>query len=232
MPLSFGSLVFYAYLCGIIAYYGIQYMKRQLPLLVTVALVVATALPSCTEKKKNDGIIIAPKPVQEKPRKTQRMSGYEQSRDVEWLGSVYKVVMKREADTSLPLAESDDHTRYFDNRITIRVVRKDGSTFFDRTFRKADFTAFLDEDTRKTGALLGLVFVEAKGDYLVFAGSVGSPDVMSDEYVPLLVKVSRMGAVSIAMDTQLDTGGEEDKPQSKSQNKKSQAEDDDDEDGV
>lgn len=203
-------------------------MKRVLPLLVTAMLVASASLLSCTEKKKNDGIIIAPKPVVEKPRQTQRMSGYEQSRNVEWLGSTYKVVMKREADTSLPLAESDDHMRYYDNSITIRVVRKDGTTFFDRTFRKTDFSAWLDDDTRKTGALLGLVFVEAKGDYLVFAGSVGSPDVMSDEYVPLLVKVSRMGAVSIAKDTQLDTGGD-DEPQ---EQQKTQSQKDDDEDGV
>ncbi len=203
-------------------------MDKIFPMLVTAALVTATALSSCTEKKKNDDIIIAPKPVVEKPRQTQRMSGYEQSREVEWLGSTYKVVMKREADTSLPLTESDDHTRYYDNRITIRVVRKDGTTFFDRTFRKSDFSDWLDKDTRKTGALLGLVFVEAKGDYLVFAGSVGSPDVMSDEYVPLLVKVSRMGAVSIAKDTQLDTGGDDEPKEQQKGNSQS----DDDEDGV
>lgn len=201
-------------------------MKRNLPLLMAALLFTATALSSCTEKKKNDDIIIAPKPVQKKLQQTQKMSGYEQSRNVEWLGTEYKVVMKRDPDTSLPLAESDDHTRYYDNKITIRIVRKDGSTFFDRTFRKTDFTAYLDKDMNKTGALLGLVFVEAKGDHLVFAGSVGSPDVMSDEYVPLLVKISRMGAVSIAKDTQLDTGGEDDQQEKKSQ------EDDDDDDGV
>ncbi len=178
---------------------------------MAIALVPMTGLSSCSEKKKNSDIIIAPKPEVKKPKQTQKMSGYEQSRDVEWLGTTYKVVMKREADTSLPLAESDDHTRYYDNTITIKVVRKDGSVFFDRAFRKTDFSAYLDGDTRKNGALLGLVFVEAKGDVLTFAGSVGSPDVMSDEYIPLLVKIDRMGNVSVAKDNQLDTGGDDEK---------------------
>ena len=58
--------------------------------------------------------------------------------------------------------------------------------------------------------MLGIVFVEVKGDVLHFAGSVGSPDVTSDEYVPLVITVNRMGAVSIAKDSQLDTAGDED----------------------
>ena len=47
------------------------------------------------------------------------------------------------------------------------------------------------------GALLGIVYVKAEGDYLYFAASVGSPDVTSDEYVPLVLKISRMGSISI-----------------------------------
>ena len=49
----------------------------------------------------------------------------------------------------------------------------------------------------------------AEGDNLLFAASVGSPDKMSDEYIPLLLKVSRQGKVSISKDTQLDTGSSE-----------------------
>ena len=57
----------------------------------------------------------------------------------------------------------------------------------------------------KRSALLGVIFVEAKGDVLRFAASVGSPDANSDEYVPLIVQVSRMGNVAINKDTQMDT---------------------------
>lgn len=181
-------------------------MKKTIPVLL--AALVLGGFTSCSEKKKSD-VIIAPKPEAPKPKKTQKMSGYEQARDVEWLGSTYKVVVKREADSSLPLAIGDDNTKYFDNKITVRILRKDGTEFFNRTFLKTDFTSYLDENTRKEGALLGFVFVEADADCLTFAASVGSPDVTSDEYVPLVVKISRLGAVSMGKDTQLDTGGDE-----------------------
>lgn len=58
---------------------------------------------------------------------------------------------------------------------------------------------------RTWGALLGIVYVKAEGDYLYFAASVGSPDVTSDEYVPLVLKISRMGSISISKDEKLDT---------------------------
>lgn len=175
---------------------------------VLLAAIVLGGLTSCSEKKKSD-VIIAPKPQAPQPKKTQKMSGYEQAREVEWLGSTYQVIVKREADASLPLAVGDDNTKYYDNKITVRILRKDGSEFFNRTFLKTDFHAYLDKQTSDEGALLGLVYVEASGDYLNFAASVGSPDVTSDEYVPLKVKISRMGAVSIGKDSQLDTGSDE-----------------------
>ncbi len=181
-------------------------MNKVLPLFFAALLL--GGFTSCSKKKKSD-VIIAPKPVAPKPKKTQKMSEYEQARDVEWLGSTYKVVVKRESDDSLPLATGDDHTKYYDNKITVRILRKDGTVFFNRTFLKTDFTGYLDANTKRDGALLGLVFVKADANCLTFAASVGSPDVTSDEYVPLVVKISRLGDVSKGKDTQLDTGGEE-----------------------
>ena len=67
-------------------------MNRIFPLLLAACLV--TGFTSCSEKKKSD-VIIAPKPQAPKPKKTQQMSGYEQAREVEWLGSTYKVIVKR-----------------------------------------------------------------------------------------------------------------------------------------
>lgn len=181
-------------------------MKKIIPIFLAMAFV--GLFGACKEQKKSD-VIIAPKPVAPKPKKTQSMSNYEQSRNVEWLGSSYTVVVKREADTSLPLALGDDDAKYYDNKISVRILRKDGTEFFNHTFLKTDFTGYLDENTKNEGALLGVVFVEAEGDFLHFAASVGSPDVTSDEYVPLVVKISRMGGISIGKDTQLDTGGDD-----------------------
>ncbi len=186
-------------------------MKKIIPLFFAALLV--GGFTACSEKKKSD-VIIAPKPMAPKPKKTQQMSGYEQARDVEWLGTTYKVVVKREADPELPFAIGDDNTKYYDNKITVRILRKDGTEFFNRTFLKHDFDAYLDENTKKEGALLGFVYVKADADCLSFAASVGSPDVTSDEYVPLVVKISRLGAVTMGKDTQLDTGSDEDSDES------------------
>ena len=54
-----------------------------------------------------------------------------------------------------------------------------------------------------------MIFVKAEGDDLEMKASVGSPDQMSsDDYVTFTVKVSRMGALSVSKDQQLDTNDE------------------------
>lgn len=160
----------------------------------------------CKEKK-NTGDIITKKPVTIVQRKIQQTGNYVQSRKIKWLGGVYTVETKRVADTSLPLIE-DGNTKYYDNKIMIRILRSDGSVFFNHTFTKVDFKDYID-GTYSDGALVGIVLDRAEGDNLLFAASVGSPDKMSDEYIPLLLKVSRQGKVSISKDTQLDTGSSE-----------------------
>ncbi len=204
-------------------------MKRFNYILLT-ALAVGM-LCGCAEKKKSN-VIIAPKPVAKNPNKpTQKMSNYEQVRDIEWLGTTYKVVVKRESDTSLPILKLDEYNKYFDNKITVRILRKDGTEFFNRSFTKAAFEDNLDSHTKESGALLGIVYVKAEGDNLFFAASVGSPDVTSDEYVPLVLKISRMGAVCISKDQLLDTDGDDSGPQ-KNSNSSSATDGDEDEDGV
>ena len=188
-------------------------MKRSNYILLSILAIGLMA--SCAEKKKSN-IIIAPKPVAQVTNKpTQEMSGYEQSRDVEWLGNHYKVVVKREADQT---------NKYYDNKITIRILRSDGTEFFNHTFTKAAFESNLDKKTKSTGALLGIVFDKAEGNNLCFAASVGSPDITSDEYLPLVLKISRMGAVSISNDQVLDT-----ESTSSASSTKEESEDDDEE---
>ena len=182
----------------------------------------AGVMASCSEKKQSN-VIIAPKPVAQVKKATQKMSGYEQARDVEWVGSTYKVVVKRSSDTELPLVKVDENNKYYDNVIQVRVLRKDGSEFFNRTFKKSDFSEFLDSHTKNAGALLGIVY---------FAASVGSPDVTSDEYVPLVLKISRMGSVSISKDQVLDTNDGEDKASADGEGNKKASSDDEDEAGV
>ena len=86
----------------------------------------------------------------------------------------------------------------------MRILRQNGSEFFSRKFTKADFKAKVDEQYYRTGALLGIVFVRSEGSDLVFAASVGNPDKSSDEYVPLVLKISKLGTVTITQDEELE----------------------------
>ena len=48
-----------------------------------------------------------------------------------------------------------------------------------------------------------MVFDKVDGDWLVFAASVGHPQ--TDEYIPLVIRLSRMGELVIKRDVQMDT---------------------------
>ena len=161
----------------------------------------------CSEKKKSDDII-APKPEAVKPQAPIRMQDYTQTKDVKWLDKNYQVVVHRVPDDSLKMVKDEDGQKYVDNRITVKVIRADGSVFFSRTFTKAAFDSFLDNDYRQTGILEGLVFDKVEGNNLFFAASVCHPQ--TDEYIPLVVSLSRMGVVSIKRDTQMDTNSASD----------------------
>lgn len=165
---------------------------------------LAISLTGCKEKKSTT-MIITEKPKKEVPSKPHKTGDYQQTRTVEWRGTKYTLLMSRKADSSLPLT-GEANNRYYDNRIQLKITRPDGSTFFNRTFTKTFFQSYVDDIYYKDGALLGIVFFKANSDNLVFAASVGNPDASSDEYVPLVLKISPNGTLSISKDTQLDTG--------------------------
>ena len=179
-------------------------MKKSAITLLVAALATITIV-SCKEKKTSEHIITT-KPVEEAKKPTQEIGNYDMTTPVDWVGSTYQVVVERKADHSLPLADDGQGNKYFDNRISLKILRKDGSIFFSRVFTKDDFSRYVDALYQKNGALLGIVLDRAETDHLIFAASVGSPDKMSDEYVPLVMKISRFGDVSISKDTQMDTG--------------------------
>lgn len=167
---------------------------------------VSAMLAACGNTPKSDDII-AKKPAKVAKKSVQKMGDYAQTRKVEWLGAVYTVTVERKADTSLPLVADETGNKYYDNRITLIIRRPDGTEFFHRTFTKSDFSAYIGGEA-KNGALLGVVLDKAESASLYFAASVGSPDSMSDEYVPLVVRIERGGNVVISKDTQLDTGSD------------------------
>lgn len=181
-------------------------MKLSLTLFVTA--VMAFAIMSCGEKKPaND--IIARKTEKKAPVAPVKMQDYSHTEKVEWLGKTYGIEIKRNVDAELPMIVDDSGNKYYDNKITVTVSRPDGSVFFNKTFTKADFSSCMAESYMKKSALLGIVVDKVEGDNLRFAASVGSPDVLSDDYMPLILTLSRMGSVSIKKDTRLDSDNEE-----------------------
>ena len=169
----------------------------------SLALMLLTVMLclSCKEEKKVQTVRKVQKV--EVPKGPRVMGDNTVSRKVGWVGGIYTVEVKRHADKSLSKASDGSHD-YYDNAISVRILRQNGSEFFSRKFTKADFKAKVDEQYYRTGALLGIVFVRSEGTDLVFAASVGNPDKSSDEYVPLVLKISKLGTVTITQDEELE----------------------------
>lgn len=181
-------------------------MKRMMPWVA--AGVMACAMAACGGKKDSDTIVTT-KVETKKPAAPVRMQDYEQTREVELEGSFLACTIRRSPDDSLALVTDESGQKFVDNRIDLVIKRRDGSEFFRKSFTKKTFSEYLDDDYRQTGILEGLVFDRVDGSRLRFAASVSHPQ--TDEYIPLVVIVSRTGAMSIERDTQLDTSGEEEK---------------------
>jgi hypothetical protein len=175
------------------------------------ALLMAVLAISCGKKKESKDIIVPTAEVV-KPKAPISMQPYSQQQEVAWLDKSYQVFINRVADDSLRMVQDETGQKFVDNRITLRVIRADGSVFFKKVFTKATFDAQLDDDYRQTGILEGLVFDKVDGNNLVFAGSVSHPQ--TDEYIPLVVTVSNFGNVTIKRDDQMDTNStQEQQPQ-------------------
>lgn len=175
------------------------------------ALLMAVLAISCGKKKESKDIIVPTAEVV-KPKAPISMQPYSQQQEVAWLDKSYQVFINRVADDSLRMVQDETGQKFVDNRITLRVVRADGSVFFKKVFTKATFDAQLDDDYRQTGILEGLVFDKVDGNNLIFAGSVSHPQ--TDEYIPLVVTVSNFGNVTIKRDDQMDTNStQEQQPQ-------------------
>ena len=173
-------------------------------LFIPTALLILLCSVACQKKEETKDIII-PASAPEVKKGTQSMSAIVDSMDVEWLGRTYKILMTRAVDKSLPKASDENGISYYDNVITIKVKRQDCTYVFNKEFRKSDFARYISHSgLEDSGALLGIVFDKVENDRLVFATSIGSPDISSDEFVPLIMTIDRNGNFSVRKDTQLD----------------------------
>ena len=205
------------YLCRVFVN---ENMKNKI-FLMALAAVSVLVFSACGEKKKADDIITQ-RIVRKTPKEPIRMQVYHDDRDVTWIGKTYHVSVSREPADSLPIVKDEVGQKFVDNVFKLKVSRQDGSVFYSKQFTKAYFLQYIPESYRKSGILEGIVFDKANGDWLEFAASVGIPQ--TDEYIPLIVKLSRMGDLVVSQDTQMDTNGAE--------GRAGQSEEDDEEDGV
>ena len=173
------------------------------------------AMSGCGSKKKSDQIITQ-RVVKKAPQQPVKMQEYNDERDVPWIGKSYHVVINRMPSDSLPMVKDETGQKFVDNIFTLTVSREDGSVFFSRQFTKAFFTNYITDVYRKAGILEGIVFDKADGDWLKFAASVGLPQ--TDEYIPLVIRLSRMGELTVSQDTQMDTNGDIDEKAAKKNN--------------
>ena len=184
-------------------------MKKLIPILAAGLLI--TAFSACKEKKEvnHDNIILPKVPHEVVDTTVGAMTETENTNEVKW-GGDYKIYVHREPVDSGSLVKLPNGRKYKDNRIKIRITRADGSVFFDKEFTKNAFAAHLDEAYKAKSTLLGLVYYSLDANHLYFAGSVGSPDMMSDDFVPFKVSINRMGEVGIAKETDIDVYGSAD----------------------
>lgn len=166
-------------------------------------LTLATALlavTACREKEASTEIIVQ-KAAEQPATGPVAMQDNDLTEQTDWAGGLYTIELSRRADSRLPVVTDGQGTEYYDNRFTMSVRRADGTTFFSREFTKNDFASCIDAQYLGRSALLGLVFEQTEGNNLLFAASVGEPDPLSDEYMPLVITLSRTGELTIRRDT-------------------------------
>lgn len=166
---------------------------------IIIAGSAALLLANCGEKKKSDVIIVENYEAPE-PSGPIKMERYNDTNTIGWLGAKYTYDIIRTPCDSLPKITDEDGQKYVDNSVVLTISRSDGSVFFKKTFTKNAFRSALTDNMSKKGILDGFVFHKVNGDGLLFAASVSYPQ--SDESIPLLINVTRMGAVSVKRDSE------------------------------
>ena len=175
-------------------------MKRILPLVLVAALVV---LGACKEKKPSTDIITT-KYIPKKIQDPIAMPAEKDTKNIEWQGKPYTIIVDRVPVDSLPQVKDEDGQPYIDNLVKMTIVRSDGSVFFERLFSKAAFSSYVDESFRKNGILAGFRYDEVENSGVKFSVVIALPDAIDDVFVPLELVVNHQGGISITRDDDMD----------------------------
>lgn len=196
-------------------------MKKLLIPAIVAVLVIAGIAMTCgggsQEETDGDSIIVIrkPKAVEAKGPFTTRQ--FDRNEPVHWLDKDYSVQIGCHADSALAQVEYDGRM-YYDNRISVKVVRPDGSVFFDRVFTKESFSAYMPAESRSRFVLLSII-EDARNttdEALVLSAAVGEPDDASDLATPLSIFITPQGEVTVRKANLMDDSVEEGSPQQQS----------------
>ncbi len=172
---------------------------KKIPILLAVVMALAFTV-SCEKEKKttvHNNIIVPPREEKVVDTLIHMMNPTENEQSVEWLGGTYKVAVRRHTSDSLSVVTDNNGKRYRNNIIKMKITRADGSVFFEKNFTKSLFESYVEKDYLSKNVILGLVYNNVDSNGMHFLGSVGSPDDLSEEYIPFIVTISRMGEVSV-----------------------------------
>ncbi len=169
-------------------------MKR-----IIMALAAMAIIGGCTEKKESN-VIITQRPAEITVEEPTAINGNDTVPPVivDWNGQQYTIRVDRQTDTSLPMATDEGGRQYYDNRFTLTILNGSNGVFLKRTFQKTDFSQHINADYLRQGAMLGLVFdCVDTNNRLRFIASVGSPDELSDNYIPLSLTITTAGTITV-----------------------------------
>ena len=172
-------------------------IMRKLKAVLAVVL-CAGLFVACEKEKKNTvhNILVPPREEAAPDTLIHQMNVIEATDTAHWLGSVYEISTHRYTSDSLSYITDNNGKRMRNNIIHVVIKRKDGSVFFDKKFTKKAFEPYLDDDYMARNVLLGLVY-NGSGEDLELLGSVGNPDILTEEFVPFNVHINKTGEVRI-----------------------------------
>lgn len=176
-----------------------------------LAVVLLAVLFSACRKEKNSDVLIVEEPEEVVDTATVDIGTARLDPvNVVWGGVPSTVTVERHTDKERRLAVDENGRKYYDTYIMVRVVGKDDKFTFEKKFTKDDFRDCVASRWKKEGVLLGLPFTGIEDDRLVFRGSVGSADITSDEYDPVVAYISISGKIQTAYDHKPDFDPSED----------------------
>lgn len=176
--------------------------------ITTIMAAACILLAACKEKKATQDIIVSRQEVPW-PQAPISMQEYCQRTDIEWQGTAYCVEIMRTPVDTMPMVKDETGQQFVDNRISLTIMRRDSTVFFQRTFTKRSFNSYLDEDYRRNGILEAMIFEEADDRQLEFAVSIAHPQ-SEDEFIPLEMKITADGGIAIKRDNDIDINGNDD----------------------